>query len=68
MEVSKEELLYELDNAITVRQLINKLERYDQDTIVVNSCRDDLPIANIDDTVVDYCYDEIISKRVVSIW
>ncbi|RGC71120.1 hypothetical protein DW655_14365 [Lachnospiraceae bacterium AM23-2LB] len=66
--MSKEELLYELDNAITVRQLINKLERYDQDTIVVNSCRDDLPIANIDDTVVDYCYDEIISKRVVSIW
>ena len=66
--MSKEELLYELDNAITVRQLINKLERYDQDNIVVNSCRDDLPIANIDDTVVDYCYDEIISKRVVSIW
>lgn len=66
--MSKEELLYELDNAITVRQLINKLERYDQDTIVVNSCRDDLPIANIDDTVIDYCYDEIISKRVVSIW
>ena len=66
--MSKEELLYELDNAITVGQLIKKLERYDKDTIVVNSCRDDLPIANVDDTVVDYCYDEIISKKVVSIW
>lgn len=66
--MSKEELLYELDNATTVGQLIKKLERYDKDTIVVNSCRDDLPITNVDDTVVDYCYDEIISKKVVSIW
>lgn len=66
--LSKEETLEELDNAITVADLIAKLSRMDPDLIVTNSCKDNLPITNIEETTCDYCFDEIITRRIVSIY
>ena len=66
--MTKEELLSEFDNGITVAQLIKKLERLPQDLIVVNNCRNHEPITNVNVTDTDYCYDEIITKKVVNIY
>ena len=67
--MNKEELLKELENGITVGELINKLEQYDKDMLVINTRHKDyLPVADVNETTIDYCYDKVISKRVVSIW
>lgn len=66
--MTKEELLSEFNYGITVAQLIKRLENLPQDLIVVNDCRDNEPIADISVTGVDYCFDEIITKKVVSIF
>lgn len=66
--MKKEELIEEFNNGITVTQLIKRLENLPQDLIVVNKCRDNEPITGISITDVDYCYDEIITKKVVSIF
>ena len=65
----KEELLLILENGMTVGDLINKLSTFDKNLIVVNS-RDKnyLPVDSVEETTVDYCYDEVISRKVVSIW
>ena len=67
--MSKEELLQIFDNAMTVGELKKKLEKFDDDLILVNT-RDEekLPIDCVEKTKIDYCFDEIISKEVVSIW
>ena len=66
--MTKEELLDEFANRITVAQLIKKLEKLPQDLIVVNNCRNHEPITTISITDTDYCYDEIITKKVVNIY
>lgn len=67
--MDKEELLDILDNAITVGQLISILEKFDKNMIVVNARdKEYLPIDSVSKETVDYCYDEIISKEVISIW
>ena len=67
--MDKEELLDILDNAITVGQLISILEKFDKNMIVVNARdKEYLPVDSVSKETVDYCYDEIISKEVVSIW
>ena len=64
----KEQLLYEFEYGITVGQLIQKLERFPKDLVVVNDCKNKQPITDVDRTTVDYCFDEIITKEVVSIF
>lgn len=66
--MNKEELKYEFENGYTVADLIKVLQRLPQNFIVVNNCRDSCPITNIEVTSVDYCYDEIITHDVVSIY
>ena len=67
--MEKEELLDILDNAITVGQLISILEKFDKNMIVVNARdKEYLPVDSVSKETVDYCYDEIISKEVISIW
>ena len=67
--MDKEELLDIVDNAITVGQLISILEKFDKNMIVVNARdKEYLPIDSVSKETVDYCYDEIISKEVISIW
>lgn len=67
--MSKEELLLALENGMTVGDLINKLSTLDKNLIVINSKgKDYLPIDSVEETTVDYCYDEVISRKVVSIW
>ena len=66
--MTKEELLNEFANGITVAQLIKTLKRLPQDLIVVNNCKNHEPITDINITDVDYCYDEIITKKVVNIY
>ena len=67
--MNKEELLDILNNAMTVEQLISILEKFDKNMIVINA-RDKkyLPVDSVEKEIIDYCYDEIISKEVVSIW
>lgn len=67
--MDKEKLLYELKHAMTVGDLIKKLERYDKNMIVING-RDNsnLPVSSVEKTNIDYCYDEIIRKEVIEIW
>lgn len=67
--MEKEELLEILENGITVGEVIRKLEQFDKNMLVVNT-RDKtyLPVADINETSIDYCFDEIITKKVVSIW
>lgn len=67
--MSKEELLLILENGMTVGDLINKLSTFDKNLIVINS-RDKnyLSVDSVEETTVDYCYDEVISKKVISIW
>jgi hypothetical protein len=54
---------------MTVGQLIDKLSKMDKNLIVVNG-RDKsyLPVTLVQEYKVDYCYDEIISRKVVEIW
>ena len=67
--MDKEELLDIFNNAITVGQLISILEKFDKNMIVVNARdKEYLPIDSVSKETVDYCYDEIISKEVISIW
>lgn len=67
--MDKEELLDILNDAITVGQLISILEKFDKNMIVVNARdKEYLPIDSVSKETVDYCYDEIISKEVISIW
>ena len=67
--MEKEELLDILDNAMTVGQLISILEKFDKNMIVVNARdKEYLPVDSVSKETVDYCYDEIISKEVISIW
>lgn len=67
--MSKEELLSEFEYGMTVGQLIKQLEEFDKNMIVVNvRCEDYLPVNTIEKDKIDYCYDEIISKEVVTIW
>ena len=67
--MDKEELLDILNDAITVGQLISILEKFDKNMIVVNARdKEYLPVDNVSKETVDYCYDEIISKEVISIW
>ena len=64
----KEQLLYDFENGITVVALIDRLSKLPQDLIVVNDCKNKEPISDITVTDVDYCFDEIITKKVVSIY
>lgn len=64
----KGQLLYDFENGITVATLIDRLSKLPQDLIVVNDCKNKEPISNITITDVDYCFDEIITKKVVSIY
>lgn len=67
--MDKEELLDILNDAMTVGQLISILEKFDKNMIVVNARdKEYLPIDSVSKETVDYCYDEIISKEVISIW
>lgn len=67
--MDKEELLDILDNAMTVGQLISILEKFDKNMIVINARdKEYLPVDSVSKETVDYCYDEIISKEVISIW
>lgn len=67
--MDKEELLEILENGMTVGELIQKLEKFDKNMLVINTRgKEYLPVADIDETSIDYCYDEIITKNVVSIW
>ena len=67
--MDKEELLDIFNNAITVGQLISILEKFDKNMIVVNARdKEYLPVDSVSKETVDYCYDEIISKEVISIW
>ena len=64
----KGQLLYDFENGITVAALIDRLSKLPQDLIVVNDCKNKEPISDITVTDVDYCFDEIITKKVVSIY
>ena len=64
----KEQLLYDFENGITVAALIDRLLKLPQDLIVVNDCKNKEPISDITVMDVDYCFDEIITKKVVSIY
>lgn len=66
--MNKQELLHEFENGMTVRDVIRTLETMNPDTIVVNNSRNDSPVTSIQETECDYCYDEIITKRIVSIF
>ena len=67
--MGKEELLDVLNNAMTVGQLISILEKFDENMIVINARdKEYLPINSVEKEIIDYCYDEIISKEVISIW
>lgn len=67
--MNKEKLLYELNNAMTVGNLIKQLEQYDKNTIVINGKdKNYLPVLSAFKTNIDYCYDEIIRREVVEIW
>ena len=67
--MEKEELLDELDHAMTVGALIKKLERFDKNMIVINGKdKDGLPIYDVSKTNISYCYDEIIRREVIEIW
>ena len=67
--MSKDELKNILENGMTVEEVIEKLQKFDKNLIVINSRdKEYLPISSIDLSKVDYCYDEIISREVVSIW
>lgn len=67
--MSKEELLDILENGITVGEAIRRLEKYDKNMLLVNvRGKEYLPVADINETNIDWCYDEIISRKVVSIY
>lgn len=67
--MSKEKTLELLKNGMTVGDLIRKLERYDRNMLVINTRSDEyLPVDSVTKTTIDYCFDEIISKEVISIW
>ncbi len=67
--MEKEELLEVLENGIKVGELIGKLEQFDKNMLVINTrSKEYLPVADINVTDIDYCLDEIITKKVVSIW
>ena len=67
--MDKEELLDILKDAMTVGQLISIVEKFDKNMIVINAKdKEYLPVNSVGKDVVDYCYDEIISKEVISIW
>ena len=67
MMEEKEELLDMFTNGITVGELIEKLKRFDASLIVVNDISRN-PIGTIEETDIDYCFDEIITKHVLSIY
>lgn len=68
-EMNKKQLKEILKNGMTVEELINKLQNFDKKLIVINSRdKNKLPIDSVEETQIDYCYDEIISQKVVSIW
>ena len=67
-EEYKEQLKYDLENGITVSQLIARLQKLPQDLIVVNDCRYYEPINSVEEKEVDYCFDKIITKKIVGIW
>lgn len=67
--MEKEELIKILDNGMTVEEVINQLKQYDKNTLVVNGIGVEcLPVSDISKTHIDYCYDEIIERDVVSIY
>jgi hypothetical protein len=67
--MDKEELLNILDNGMTVDELIKKLRKFDEDILVINGKdKEGLPVTYVEETDINYCYDEIIRKKVVQIW
>jgi hypothetical protein len=67
--MDKEELLDILNNGMTVGDLLGELSKFDKDMLVVNAKGEErLPINSVEETDIDYCYDEIIRKKVVEIW
>jgi hypothetical protein len=67
--MDKEELLDIFDNGMTVGELINELSAFDKDMLIINGKdKERLPVNNVEEIDIDYCYDEIIRKRVVEIW
>ena len=67
--MNKEELLDILENGMTVGKAIRRLEKYDKNMLLVNvRGKEYLPVSDIHETNIDYCYEEIISRKVVSIY
>lgn len=67
--MDKEEALEVLENGMTVGEAIATLKKFDEDLLLVNTrSNENLPVSDISETDIDYCYDEIISKHIVSIW
>ena len=67
--MEKEELMKILGNGMTVEEVIKQLEQYDKGTLVINGrSMEYLPVSEISETHIDYCYDEIIKRDVVSIY
>lgn len=68
-EMNKKQFKKILENGMTVEELINKLQKFDKKLIVINSRdKNKLPIDSVEESQIDYCYDEIIRQKVVSIW
>ena len=66
--MTREEVLSKFASAMTVGQLIEKLESYDPTLPVVNVCNNKEPIGWVGKQDVDYCDDEIVTIKTVSIW
>lgn len=67
--MEKEELMEILNNGMTVEEVIKQLELYDIGTLVINGrSMEYLPVSDISETHIDYCYDKIIKRDVVSIY
>ncbi len=65
----KKELLEMFENGMTVGELIAVLSRFDKDLVVINTRGSEyFPVSTVEETDVDYCFDEVIKKHVVSVY
>lgn len=66
--MTREEVLCKFAGSMTVGQLIEKLKSYDPMLPVVNNCNDKEPIGWVGELDIDYCDEEIVIVKAVSIW
>ena len=66
--MAREEVLNRFADAMTVGQLIEKLKSYDPELPVVNNCNDKEPIGWVGEQDIDYCDEEIVTIKAVTIW